>query len=215
MRLATLSLVLLAGLPVLAENSWSAALTYNSLGASQTKYTQTIGTSTGVLTFDPDVNSGAGVRLGYQFMELGSGGLEAIGAYRFRSKANVKVSNNVGGFTTFGLGREYGSLGVEWNWHKVVDWGFGLEARWSRLTDTDPGPTASLSMWRPWLSGNVGKTFGETSGLRPFIAMNMGIALTHTSAPDASQLFTTPGFQDLIRSLDAVAQVELQFGVRF
>lgn len=168
LRILPLALVALA-LPALAQDR-SFALFYDKAPGTNGSITQS-GSS---LNLKPDDYSGLGLKFGVAVAKWGPATLSFDAAYRFKSKEDLTetqggVSQKLGQFEW-----GYVSIGADFNFTKVVDFGGGLDlrAQQSRLIIEIPGASQEIGVNRlsPWLKLHVGYTF-DMAPVKPFIAL--------------------------------------------
>ena len=114
---------------------------------------------------------------------------------------------------------QYFAPGIQWNFHKVVDCGVGLQYRFMRQDAKVAGSGyQTYNNYRPWLNAYVGHTFRKGEGmLRPYVALRVATMLGTTKAPGKiSDVTKSQGGRDsLARSLAPTYEATLMGGVRF
>ncbi|HET8900589.1 MAG TPA: hypothetical protein VFM84_01520 [Holophagaceae bacterium] len=168
LRILPLALVALT-LPAMAQDR-SFSLFYDKAPGTNGSITQT-GSS---LNLKPDDYSGLGLKFGVAVAKWGPATLSFDAAYRFKSKEDLTetqggVSQKLGQFEW-----GYVSVGADFNFTKVVDFGGGLDlrAQQSRLIIEIPGASQEIGVNRlsPWLKLHVGYTF-DMAPVKPFVAL--------------------------------------------
>jgi hypothetical protein len=160
---------------------------------------------------------------GYRFHGFAHSDLSFTGEYQFRTSQDVSGAlTTVQGATvsrTPLAGRFQSSFlapGIQWNFHQVVDYGFGLQYRFTQLRGGAAGLEASTRYDRPWLVGYVGHTATGGERLKPFVALRLAMSPVSQRTPSCADILAGRGGQErLLKSMAGNGEVSLQVGVRF
>jgi len=160
---------------------------------------------------------------GYRFHSFAHSDLTFTGEYQFRSTQDVNGAlTTVQGSTVRGTpvaGRfqsYYHAPGIQWNIHQVVDYGFGLQYRFTQLRGGSGGTEASTRYDRPWLVGYVGHTASGGERLRPYVALRLAVSPMSQRTPSYADVLAGRGGQErLLKSMAGNTEISLQAGVRF
>lgn len=160
---------------------------------------------------------------GYRFHSFAHSDLTFTGEYQFRSTQDVH-----GALTTFrgpaGSGTPlagtfqsyYHAPGIQWNFHQVVDCGFGLQYRFTQLRGGGAGMEASTRYDRPWLVGYVGHTASGGERLKPYVALRVAMSPVSQRTPSYADVLAGRGGQErLLKSMAGNTEISVQAGVRF
>jgi len=217
--LPVLPLALCLALPALAQERWSAALTWDANAISSYHATESLGgTVVQRLDITPDANTGLGLQLGYRAWELpAKAEISLTGGYRFKASSRAAaVSSGLDSSTGEGrLRLQSYSLGAELTWHLAVDLGGGLLVRAAKFSGDTPTLSGSVSTFRPWITSHVGYTFKPATAFKPFVAFRLGFGLGSSRVPLESELDQPGGPEKWLKAFDPTAEAMLLAGVRF
>jgi hypothetical protein len=215
MRIATLSLLALMTLPAMAsiQEPWQVGLALNQSPSSDGTWNQ----GNASTWIKRKAGLGFSVNAGYSVLDLDHSDLSVTAEYQLQTKYNGQGSSTSPSLPTSASGTfksQYFAPGVQWNFHKAVDFGLGLQYRLETLKGNLEG-TASTSYNRPWLNAYVGYTIPTNNLAKPFVALRVARALDHTTSPAANAAAAPADSKRLLRYLAPSWQTSLQVGVRF
>jgi hypothetical protein len=209
----------LLAIPALAQatpNPWQVGLAGNWSPSTQT----TLGGTAGIanITVNQNPRIGVSVLAGYSFLNLGQSDLSATAEYQLPTNFTTYVNASVlgiGGTLPTTNKMTSGALGAQINFHEPFDFGFGVQAKWERLSNSDLN--TSTNYVRPWVMGYAGYTFDTGSQVKPFVALRGSAAVTKTNAPNAVDFLSdsSSSLRQWLRAADANYQLSLAAGVRF
>jgi hypothetical protein len=160
---------------------------------------------------------------GYRFHSFAHSDLTFTGEYQFRSSQDVNGTlTTVQGRTVSGrpvagtFQSYYHAPGIQWNFHQVVDYGFGLQYRFTQLRGGGAGLEASTRYDRPWLVGYVGHTASGGERLKPYVALRVAMSPVSQRTPSYADVLAGRGGQErLLKSMAGNTEISVQAGVRF
>lgn len=210
MNLKLLSLVLWAALPAAAQEKWQAGLGLNYLFNNRSPTVTSLATGeSSVLQRQKKV--APALDAGYRFWESGPVHLAGTVEVQFPTTFTHAASGEDDGVDVktwfIAPGVEFGrNLGV-------VDFTAGLQYRFEqmKLTSVSDQPTTSNN--RFWLSGEASHAWDPGGGVKPYVGVRLGLALTQTSVP--SQVATVDDLKTLGKSMEGNWEVSVRGGVRF
>ena len=214
MNFRTLPLLALLAVPALAEERWQAGLGLNLVDSESVTYSNTATSA----RFSREGKAVPSVHVGYRVLEFADSDLSVTGEYQL--KANYRATYSATGAADQSriMKMHYIAPGIQWNFHKAVDYGFGLQYRFMRQY-ANPAGTGCIQVnnYRPWISAYVGHTFRKGEGrLTPYVALRVASMIGTTSAPGSlDSLDTAGGREKLIRSLAPNHELSIQGGFRF
>lgn len=209
----SLPLLALAAIPSLAQERWQVGLGLNNQLDSEVRYE---GPDQAFLKANRKEGLNPSLQVGYRFWDFSRSDLSVNGEYQFWKSSDLFITK----FNLPGVGNgevrtsyrtQFWGPSVQWNFHRAVDCGFGLQYRFAKIEAE--GLTANHN--RPWANAYVGYTSRAAGNLKPFVALRSSVALSRTGSPGYSALTTDAGQRQLLRSLDGDVEGALQFGVRF
>ncbi|MFN8011662.1 MAG: hypothetical protein U0P81_09675 [Holophagaceae bacterium] len=206
--LALLYTLLAAALPAVAQERFSAALSYDSQSPRSQSYDP--------ITFSPAANRGFGLAFAWKARALGSADLDLTAALRFKAKSDLDVAGERAGK----FASEHVALGAQVVWHPGVDLGLGLQVRFEKqaLVPLEEGDTWSARQTRPWLTASLGHAFAGSGSVKPFVALVAALPLTSTGKPTgaaASDAEAQANQERLVKSLAPKFEIGLQVGLKF
>lgn len=211
---ALLALPALAQAP-LAQERWQVGFGFNGRQGSEVEYQNG---ANQFLRFKPKAGYAPTLQVGCRVLDLDHSHLTLTGEYQFRTRTEVEVTNIggaasglPGGMSTHTSHSQYWAPGISWDFRRTMDFGFGLQYRFTRLE----GDGTKASHDRPWLSAYVGHTFRSRSKVKPFVALRHAIALNSSSKPGFESGAGEAARKQLLRALDGDSELALQVGVRF
>jgi hypothetical protein len=210
--------LLMLSLPVLAQDDpWQVGIAMNLQGSHTVIYQ---GSSSTIASFERERKWVPSLQAGYRLWDFGSSDLSVTGEYQFPT--NFKTDIYVRGLATPNSSSDariqHFAPGVQWNLHKAVDFGFGLQYRLMRIeTELVEDDKTTVNLNRPWLSGYVGHTFRNVQPVKPFLALRASWMVGSISAPSSfgDVLANESDRKQLVRALAPSREISLQAGVRF
>jgi hypothetical protein len=214
--LKSLPLLALLAVPSLAhEERWQFGLNYHNLesrtweGITGSTYSQVRPSGGGI--------DGLGLQLGCRVLDLDRSDISLTAEHQFRTRHTLKVlvarNGQVNGNNPR-MWRQSTAPGIQWNAHRALDFGFGLQYRFTRLENG----MVSTRNDRPWATAYLGHTFKNPQAVRPYVALRWAVALSQPGRPEglANPALADAGYeQRLLRYLEGNREVSLQAGVRF
>lgn len=161
------------------------------------------------------------IHAGYRFYDFAKSDLSVTGEFQPNAIFNVSaVVNEVQGRTVTSVQRS-GELqsrfiapGIQWNFHQGVDFGFGLQCRFTRLENMHS--TVSTNDLRPWLLSYVGYTARAGEVMRPYVALRLAATPMTTRTPSYEEIAAGQvGRERLLKAMAGNVEISLQGGVRF
>jgi len=210
MNFKLLPILALVASPVLAEERWHLDLGLNHRRSQTVSYL--IGSQN--YRFQRDPGSALSLQAGYRAWDFGQSDLAFTGEYQFNKSFNGSVTASgptANGKGTGDLDIRYFAPGVQWTFHRTLDFGAGLQYRFTHLDD---GLTPA-SNDRPWLNVQVGYTFRNAAKLKPHVALRLAAAVTSSRAPVLTAGGTSEDPRQMLRYLEGNSETSLRFGVRF
>lgn len=214
-KIVPLMLCMLA-LPALAQDRWQIGAGLSFHPAETVTYS-----ASGIITVSGDVKRAEKwvptIHAGYRFYDFEHSDLSVTGEYQFKTTFKVTGALRASGVGTAAFdfsdaSSQYIAPGIQWNFHRAVDFGFGLQYRFTKLETSD----VSTRYDRPWLLGYVGYTFLKGEAMQPYVALRLAATPVKTGAPNFASLLTgRDGQVKLMKSMAGDAELSLQAGVRF
>ena len=221
LKVKVLPMIALLAVPALAQERWNIGLGLNDIASKATHLTNDPGTVN--VHLKREAKTVPAIHAGYRFHEFAKSDLSFTGEYQFQSSTTLTA------FVTDIQGRppraarfsgrmksRFFAPGIQWNFHRAVDFGFGLQYRFTRLEAENSGFSTNYD--RPWLLAYLGYTFKQGETVRPYVALRVAASPVTTSERDLLKdlLTTREHFQTkLLKSQAGDAEGSLQFGVRF
>ncbi len=211
MRIITLPLLTLTPLPALAQDRWQVCLGLDSQPEQSVSYRldQTYA------RFEQEARVAPSLQVGYRFLELAKSDLSLTAETQFKSRSDTRFLAAGDGPVQEVRGKShqrYVAPGIQWTFHRFLDYGFGLQYRFARLE----AGTLKVNHHRTWANAYLGRGFTSRRGFRPFVGLRFDLALNQTSAPGTlAELATPAGMERMLRAMDPDAQTTFLFGVRF
>jgi hypothetical protein len=220
MKIGVLPLLALLAVPAHAEDRWQAGVGLNMVSSDHETYES----SNSFTRVQRENKTTPTLFVGYRVLDFANdSNLSVTGEYQFQSRFKTTLSRSgaANQFTT--MKTEFFAPGVQWNFQKAVDFGVGLQYRFTSIkgpvydaAGDFTGGTQSTTYDRPWIHAYVGHTFTDSGPVKPFMALRMATLVGSTSAPKlASDLQNEGGQKRLMRALAPTWEVSLQAGVRF
>jgi len=204
-------------LPAVAQDRWQIGAGLSFHPSETTKY-EVSGNRSAFMHVKREDKWVPTIHAGYRFYDFSHSDLSVTGEYQFKTNFGVTTSvgaNPLGGaswqVTSTRASSRFIAPGIQWNFHRAVDFGFGLQYRFTNLEDS----TVSTRYDRPWLLGYAGYTFMKGEALQPYVALRLAATPVTTSAPSFLALANKSGQTQLMKSMAGNAELSLQAGVRF
>jgi hypothetical protein len=203
-------------LPALAQDRWQVGVGLNFNPAETVKY-EGSGTNAVFMDLKRADKWVPAIHAGYRVYDFAHSDLSVTAECQFKSSFSLTGTKNARGSQRVELSERASSRfiapGVQWNFHRAVHFGFGLQYRFTRLESEDA--TVRTSYDRPWLLGYVGYTFRQGEAVKPYVALRLAASPVTTNAPSHAALAGRDGRVQLMKSLAGNAELSLQAGVRF
>ncbi len=227
LKMKVLPLVALLAVPALAQERWQVGLGAN-FNPSETATLTTLSTLTAPSVGSVSVDmkragkAAPAIHAGYRIFDFTYSDLSVTGEYQFKTNYGVTttLSARVAGMSfreilSDKFSSQFFAPGIQWNFHRAVDFGFGLQYRFTKLQSEDSDLSTRYD--RPWLTGHVGYTFQRGEVVRPFVALRLAATPVTTRVPTLMVgLGDDPsGQKQLMKSLAGNAEISVQAGVRF
>lgn len=200
--------------PGLAQDRFQVGLGLNRANESEQSYFG----STQAYRFERATKWTPALQVGVRALDLEGSNLSVTGEYQFPVRyrntylAAGSAAGNEGGSTR----TRFLAPGVQWNFQRQMDYGLGLQYRFTRLEGSLAGQTVTANNNRFWLTGYVGRTFDVDSPVKPFIALRGAAALSRTKAPGTiAASASADTYRSVMKHLDGRYEISLQGGVRF
>jgi hypothetical protein len=206
-------MIALLAVPALAQERWQVGLGLNaSSGVTITGHSRQLSSRV-----ERKAKAATALHAGYRLHDLGASDLSVTGEYQFKSKEDLdaRVDGNGMGSArgTSSFRTTFFAPGIQWNFHKAVDFGFGLQYRFTRLEADSLEVRTRYD--RPWLLAYVGYTFKTGNALRPYVALRLAGTPVTTGAQPLRALDDRPGQERWMKSLAGDREASLQVGLRF
>ena len=222
MKFSTLPLLALLAVPALAQEPderWQVGLGLNLYNSDSAH----LGGDGYSARIHREGKAAPSLHVGYRVWDFADSNLSVTGEYQIKTNFHTKTTAAVAGGRPFNVSNvakmQYFAPGIQWNFHKVVDCGVGLQYRFMRQDAKVAGSGyQTYNNYRPWLNAYVGHTFRKGEGmLRPYVALRVATMLGTTKAPGKiSDVTKSQGGRDsLARSLAPTYEATLMGGVRF
>jgi len=204
-------MIALLAVPALAQERWQIGLGQNASSG----VTIRSGSPQLLVRAERKSKASTAIHAGYSFRELAHSDLSCTAEYQFKSKADldIRVHRTGGGPRQYSteFNESFFAPGIQWNFHKAVDFGFGVQYRFTRLESEDTRTRYD----RPWLLAYVGYTFKTGHALRPYVALRLAGTPVTTGAQPLSPLADRSGEEKWMKSLAGDREASLQVGLRF
>ena len=215
MNFKMLPLLALINLPAAAQDRWQINLGWDHL--AEAKETDS-DAATMVLAKRSDGRL-ASLQVGYRFADFPASDLSVTAEHQFRKtfSSAIQARGPLSPPDQSGqISKQTFSPGIQWNFHRTFDYGFGLQARFERLEATVGAWNPSTTYFRPWLNLYLGYTFQTGSRVRPTIGLRSSGALLTTEAPSLVRAGDdAPTRKRLLRAMAGDGEASLQVGLRF
>ena len=221
LEMKVIPVIALLAVPALAQERWNFGLGLNETASEASYLSNDPGTVT--VHLKRERKTVPAIHAGYRFHDFASSDLSFTGEYQFQSRATLTAlvteyrgraprAERVSGR----MKNRFFAPGIQWNFHRAVDFGFGLQYRFTQLEAEDSGFTTNYN--RPWLLAYVGYTFKQGKTVRPYVALRVaGSPVTTSERGLLKDLLSSEGrFREkLIKSQAGDFGGSLQVGVRF
>lgn len=212
MKTAILPLILVATLPLAAQERYQVGVSYDQQSPKSQTYSP--------FTLHPEKNAALGLTFAWTGWTFGNSDLGLMAAYRFKAKSDFTVESPYGTEKTADFTSEHFAVGAQYVWRRAVDFGIGLQVRFEKQA-VEPSDhffeTISVNQVRPWLSATAGHTFKTTGSTKPFVALSLALPLTSESkpAPNPPNTDSKANDEQLVKSMAPDFEIAVQVGLRF
>ena len=205
MKKQSLSLALLLGLPLAAQNVEVGVF----LGQQQYPSTHTEVSPGTTLNMSPDSKTVYAIRLGYSVVDLGPASFQLTAGYQPQVKSTIMAT--LGGSPSVGISKvneNHWSAGAMFNFKALVAVGAGLEFRSEKLSSDLMPDTTTYN--RVWARLNAGYAI-PSPVVKPFFGVEVAFPLS----TKGSNLDINASNADFYKALAPKSQFGLYAGIRF
>jgi len=219
-----LPLIALLAVPALAQERWEVGLGANFNPSETATYSAVSASNqaSASVAIKRASKVAPAIHVGYRIFDFNHSDLSVTGEYQFKTNYAVTTTANatvagtsISGTDSDKFSSQFFAPGIQWNFHRAVDFGFGLQYRFAKLQNQDGDLSTRYN--RPWLTSYVGYTFKQVEVVKPFVALRLAASPVTTKTPTlAAGLGDNPqGNKQLMKSLAGNVEISLQAGVRF